>query len=374
MIGYKRKERFIVNVIFYGFIGILIFAGAKYLLPVLMPFFVGLVVALILQPPVRMLSEGRPHLKRIISIALCALFYLLCGYLLVNFGVQIFQKAGDMIARIPSLYETQIVPALWIIYEKIQDFAFSIDPSLVQEINRLFNDLVQNMRLYITEYSMKGVSLLTNTLTVIPGVFLKVLLTIISSFFMMADFDHIVELCKKMIPKKRRETVETTTDYIKNIIGKYIKSYSLIFCITFLELSIGFTVLGISNSILIGLCVAIFDILPILGTGGILIPWSIISLIWGNKFLAVGLIVLYIVVVVVRNIIEPRIVGKQIGLHPLVTLVVMFVGLKFFGIIGLFGFPIALSVFVNLDRNDIIHIFPHEDDETKPLIETHHDS
>lgn len=370
MIGYKRKERFIVNVIFYGFIGILIFAGAKYLLPVLMPFFMGLLVALLLQPPVRMLSEGRPQLKRVISLALCTLFYLLCGYLLVNFGVQIFQKAGDMIARIPALYETQIVPAMWILYEKIQDFAFSIDPSLVQEINKLFNDLVQNTRLYITEFSMKGVSLLTNTLTVIPGFFLKVLLTIISSFFLMADFDNIVSMCKKMIPKKRRETVETTTGYIKSIIGKYIKSYSLIFGITFLELSIGFTILGISNSFLIGLCVAIFDILPILGTGGVLIPWSIISLIWGNKFLAIGLIVLYMVVVVVRNIIEPRIVGKQIGLHPLVTLVVMFVGLKFFGIIGLFGFPIALSVFVNLDRNNIIHIFPHDENEAPPLIPT----
>ena len=370
MIGYKRKERFIVNVIFYGFIGILIFAGARYLLPVLMPFFLGLLVALMLQPPVRMLSEGRPQLKRVISVAMCALFYLVAGYLLVNFGVQIFQKAGDMIARIPALYETQIVPAVWIVYERIQDFAFSIDPSLVQEINKLFNDMVQNMRLYITEYSMKGVSLLTNTLTVIPGIFLKVLLTIISSFFMMADFDHIVEMCKKMIPKGRRQTVETTASYIKNIIGKYIKSYSLIFCITFLELSVGFSLLRVSHAVTLGLCVAVFDILPILGTGGVLIPWAIIALIWGNKFLALGLIGLYLFVVVVRNIIEPRIVGKQIGLHPLVTLVVMFVGLKFFGVLGLFGFPIALSVLVNLDRNNIIHIFPHDADDEKPLIQT----
>ena len=81
-----------------------------------------------------------------------------------------------------------------------------------------------------------------------------------------------------------------------------------------------------------------------------------------------GLIILYIVIIVVRNIIEPRIVGKQIGLHPLVTLICMFVGLKLFGVIGLFGLPIALSVLVNMDRNNIISLFPRDEDEAAPLI------
>ena len=113
---------------------------------------------------------------------------------------------------------------------------------------------------------------------------------------------------------------------------------------------------------------AIFDILPILGTGGSLIPWAIIVAILGNPALAFGLLFLYVFILVVRNIIEPRIVGKQIGLHPLVTLVGMFIGLRLFGVIGLFGIPIALSILVNLDRNDVIHIFPRDAGKDVPLL------
>lgn len=368
MSSYQKKERFIVNFIFYGLIGALLFVSAKYLLPVLMPFLVGLMVALILQPLIRLVAKKAPKLKRLVAIVLCAAFYALCGYLVVNFGVQLVQKIGDMIARIPALYESHIVPALWMIYAKLDEFVANIDPSLTQQIDTIFVDLLQNMRLYITEYSMKGVGFLTNTLTMIPGLFIKVLLTIISTFFMVADFDGLMVHAMRLIPAARRKTVETTVSYVKNIIGKYVKSYSLIFFITFMELSMGFALLQVPNPVLLGVIVAIFDILPILGTGGVLIPWAIIAAVLGNKAFALGLIVLYIVIIVVRNIIEPRIVGKQIGLHPLVTLICMFVGLKLFGVIGLFGLPIALSVVVNMDSNNIIHIFPHDEEDGAPLI------
>lgn len=246
------------------------------------------------------------------------------------------------------------------LYDRIQELAHEVDPALAGEINAIFNETMQNMRVYITEYSMRGVGLLTDTLSALPGIFIAVLITIISTFFMIADFDQLVSQGFRLIPVSRRSTVRTTVVYAKNILVKYIKSYSLIFSITFIELSVGFSLLQIPNAILIGFCVAIFDILPILGTGGILIPWAIIVAILGNPALAFGLLFLYVFILVVRNIIEPRIVGKQIGLHPLVTLVGMFIGLRLFGVIGLFGIPIALSILVNLDRNDVIHIFPRD--------------
>ena len=361
MEGYQKKERFIVNVIFYCIIVGLLFVVSKYLLPVLMPFLVALVVTLILNPLIRFVGRHEPRLRKPFAIALCALFYIICAYLLVNFGWTLTQKIGDLISRIPALFETQIVPALWMVYDQIQEMAHSIDPSLSQEINAIFYDGMQNMRVYITEYSMKTVGLLTGTITALPALFIGVLITVISTFFMIADFDFLVQQGFKLVPVSRRGAVQTTVVYAKHILVKYIKSYSLIFSITFVELAVGFTLLGVPNSILIGMLVAVFDILPILGTGGILIPWAIIAAILGKGGFAFGIFALYVFSVVVRNIIEPRIVGKQIGLHPLVTLVGMFIGLKLFGVIGLFGIPIALSILVNLDRNDVIHLFPRDD-------------
>ena len=366
--GYQKKERFIVNIIFYALIVGLLVLGAKYLLPVLTPFIVALVVTMSLNPLIRFVGRQEPRLKKPFAIALCAVFYILVGYLLVNFGWQLTQKVGDLIARVPALFETQIAPALWMLYDRIQELAHEVDPSLAQEINSIFNETMQNMRMYVTEYSMRAVGLLTDTLTALPGLFIGVLITIISTFFMIADFDFLLIQGFKLVPSSRRGAVRTTVVYAKNILVKYIKSYSLIFSITFIELSVGFTILGIPNAFLIGLCVAVFDILPILGTGGILIPWAIIVAILGNAGLAIGLLLLYIFIVVVRNIIEPRIVGKQIGLHPLVTLVGMFIGLKLFGVIGLFGIPIALSILVNLDRNDVLHIFPRDEVKDVPLL------
>ncbi|MDF2611951.1 MAG: putative rane protein, partial [Lachnospiraceae bacterium] len=109
-------------------------------------------------------------------------------------------------------------------------------------------------------------------------------------------------------------------------LGKFIKAYAAIISITFLELSAGFWILGIPNALLFGGLIAIIDVMPILGTGAVLLPWSIIAFILGNTKVGIGMLVIYIVITVVRQSIEPKIVGQQIGLHPIVTLILMFVG------------------------------------------------
>ena len=145
--------------------------------------------------------------------------------------------------------------------------------------------------------------------------------------------------------------------YVSGTLIKCILSYGLIMCITFTEITIGLLLMKIPNAVLIAACIAVFDILPVLGTGGIMIPWAIISLIIGDYFIGFGLLVLYLVITVIRNIIEPKIVGHQVGLHPVITLASMLAGLNLFGIIGLFGFPITLSLLRNLNDKGVIKIF-----------------
>lgn len=136
-----------------------------------------------------------------------------------------------------------------------------------------------------------------------------------------------------------------------------IRSYALIMSITFAELSIGLTVIGVEHSLPVAFLISIFDILPVLGTGGIMIPWMILEAVTGNFSLAFALLAVYLFVTVVRNILEPKIVGAQIGLHPIVTLSSMFVGTQLFGVIGLFGFPIGLSLLRYLNEKEMIRLF-----------------
>lgn len=111
---------------------------------------------------------------------------------------------------------------------------------------------------------------------------------------------------------------------------------------------VGFALLKIPYAAVLALCIAVFDILPVLGTGGILVPWVIIAAVLGKYKMAAGVAVLYFIITAVRNSLEPRVLGKQIGLHPLATLVSMFVGAGMFGVVGLFGFPVVLSVVVRM--------------------------
>ena len=116
--------------------------------------------------------------------------------------------------------------------------------------------------------------------------------------------------------------------------------------ITFIELAIGLTVFKINNSVMLSLLISVLDIFPVLGVGTVLIPWGIICLFTGKVLLGIELLILYIIITVIRNIIEPKFVGNDLGLHPLATLVAMIVGLRLFGIVGMLGIPLITAFFV----------------------------
>ena len=127
--------------------------------------------------------------------------------------------------------------------------------------------------------------------------------------------------------------------------------------LTFFELTVGLHILGIKNALVIAFLIAIFDVLPVLGTGGIMLPWILISFLNNQVKTGVGLLILYLVITVIRNIIEPKIVGKQIGLHPLLMLMCMYLGARLFGFLGIFILPILILIVQNLNDTGIIHIY-----------------
>ena len=130
----------------------------------------------------------------------------------------------------------------------------------------------------------------------------------------------------------------------------------MIITITFIELSIGLSIVRVENAITIALLIACVDILPVLGTGGIVIPWIFIELFKGNIPLAIGLTIIYVTITVVRNIIEPKIVGQQVGLHPIIMLVCIFIGARLFGFLGIFALPIMVIILKNLNDTGKIKI------------------
>ena len=190
------------------------------------------------------------------------------------------------------------------------------------------------------------VNVTKNLITSAPEALVSIMITIIASFYFVVDFDEIANWFTSSLSEKHKEVFYEVKDFIENTLLKILGSYLAIMGITFVELFIGLSILGISNSVMWALLIAVLDILPVLGVGTALIPWSITCLVTGRVGLGVGLMVLYIIISIIRNIIEPRFVGTNLGLHPLATLIAMMIGVRLFGAIGMFGLPLALSFFV----------------------------
>ncbi|MDF2686954.1 MAG: sporulation integral rane protein YtvI, partial [Clostridia bacterium] len=175
------------------------------------------------------------------------------------------------------------------------------------------------------------------------------------------DLPKIKSFLTKQIPARYKVDILESREFLYNKIFRIIRAYVIIICITFVELLLGFMLIGIEYAVLMAFLVSILDLLPIIGTSTFLIPWALVTMIGGDIKTGIGLIVIAVIVSVVREVIQPRIVGSQIGLTPLLTLISMYVGLKAFGLPGLLIAPILLIFIKNLNDSGRIKIWKSED-------------
>lgn len=347
----EKKKNFIINFVYFLIIGGIILGICKYILPVMIPFILAFFVAALIQIPVRRLGKEKIRRKKALAVLFCCIFYVLLFLVVAVVGVKMLGGAGKLVEAAPIIYQDKIVPLLENISDRMEMSANMAGISIAGQIENAFHELTQNMGKYISEFSVKAVKWISTGISGIPGFFVKIVIMVVSTFFIAVDYDKIFDFIKNHIPKGKEASLYKAKDYIRNTVIIYIKSYFLLFALTFVELSIGFLILRIPYAILLGLAIAVFDILPVLGTGGILLPWAAVLFLMKNTPLAVGILVLYLIITVVRNIMEPRLVGKQIGLHPLVTLMSMFLGLKLVGLAGMVLFPVGLTVLLGFKRN-----------------------
>ena len=356
-VEYKNKFKYVINFMYYSFIIGAVYLLLQYGLSLIAPFIAAFIIAYILRGPAKFCSKRLRIPYKLVAFLLVLVFYCTIGFLIALICIKLFSTFTDLVLRLPVIYTTQMEPHLFSMYRQIEKEISRMDPELISVINEYFNHFIQSLGNLISSLSMMAVGGVSGIASSLPIFFIKLLLMIISSFFIAADFDMMANFILRQFSGRGKVLVIEIKEYIVGTLFKCIESYALIMSITFMELSIGLSILGVKKPVLIALVIACFDILPILGTGGIMVPWAVITALQGNFSMALGLFVLYLIVTVVRNIIEPKIVGSRIGLHPVVTLASMFVGVQLFGVIGLFGFPITLSLLRHLNSKGVIKLF-----------------
>ena len=279
------------------------------------------------------------------------IFYLIVFAAALTASVQVISAVENLVPQVPTLYAKVVLPYINELFAKLDVWMADVDPAVADVVERMATSLFANMQSFISGLPVMAVRLVSSIVTGMPNVILSVVLTVISTFFISQDYERVLAFLKSCLPASIRErvgeTVVTGVDSIRKILGSYI----LIMIMSFGELSIGFLLLGVPYAVGVALLVAVIDIMPVLGTGLVLIPWAIIAAVLGSYKMAIGVAILYVVMLAVRNVVEPKLVGQQMGLHPLVTLIAMFMGLQLFGLAGLFGFPIALSLYFKMVKS-----------------------
>lgn len=344
------KKKVLTNILFFSTIAVVFYLSLKYALIWVLPFLFGFLIASVAESISRHLYKrvrlNRKVVSVIVVLAIFTLVSLVLVILLNKLAVTVQRYAESM----PSFYNTNIVP----LFEGGREFFDRILLKIPQRyridtttVTSFFDD---NAGEFIGNISGQAIDFLGAIIKNVPKIFVALVFTILSSIFFVIDYQNIVEFIYKQLPEKVKTVFVKIKSIMITTVFKTVKAYLLIFLITFLEISVGLVVLRVENVIGKAFLISFIDFLPFLGLAVGFIPWIFICLIKKEFYLAVGLSVVFLIVAIVRSFIEPRIVGKQIGLSPIVSLLCFYLGIKFFGVVGAFALPIVVIVLKQLNE------------------------
>lgn len=377
-----RRKKFLIDFLFVAVILAIVYVILKYVIGLVMPFFIALILAAVARPLSRWLSARTRRVRQkdgtvrevkrklrlnrgVASVVSVVIVFIVLAGLLFLIGMICFDKILDLVREAPLFYSGTLRPALETGVKRIELFiaelngkgTLTLDESTIAYIRSALSGVISTLGTKITELSGTVLLAISSAATKIPSVLLSVIITVIATVFLSIDFDTIRLFLSRNLPGRAKEVAVRFKESLVDMIWQFLKSYSLIFLITATEITIGFLIVGQKHAIPLAMLVALFDAFPIVGSGMILMPFSVITLITGNVPKGLGLMAVWIIVVVARQFIEPRIVGHRVGLRPIVTLICMYVGTKLFGGIGLFALPILAAILGDLNRSGTIRLF-----------------
>ena len=315
---------------------IIILVGIKYILPIIAPFLIAWFIAELTDGPARAVSR-KDHrsvkvLRLIMSLLLSIIVFSALALLIWQATTAAWRFLSDF-GEGSELYDLLIR----ITRPGLLPFGDGIPEELAERISSAVSSLLSSA------FSRLAASV-TSLVGVVPSILLFILVTAISLVYFSLDLERINGFAASHLPKRVVDGAKKLSSRLFTTGGRYIRSYIIIMMITFGITLIGFLVIGVKNPALTALIVSALDILPVIGVGAVLLPWSIFKFAVGNHAMGIGLIVLYVVTVVIRQLTEPRIVGKSLDMHPVVTLILLYSGYALFGIFGVLLVPVISVV------------------------------
>lgn len=339
MLDYKKTA---VNILGLVLICALVL-GAIFLGVYFWPFLIAIVFAIALERSINFIVKKTKMPRKAVATILVVLVYLLIAvvaYLIIS---SLVREAISLSSNLPELYE-QLKTNYTGMYQDVTRMLSDLPETVSSSVYKTGLELLENVT-KIAGNILKGI---VDFVLSMPDIMIYVVVTFLATLFLVTDRRTIARYAEELLPNKTYKKISAVVSGCFKTLGKYLKSQCVLICITFIELFISFVILSQPYPLTMALIVAVVDALPILGTGTVLIPWAIYSAIIGNLGFGVGLMVAYIVITIVRQLIEPKIVSDNLGVHPFVTLIAMYLGFKIFGLFGLIIGPVLMVIYKNV--------------------------
>lgn len=317
-----------------------------------MPFVVGWVISAIANPLVHFLEKKmkivRKHSSMVIIIGVLAAVVGL-GYLAVS---RIVMEAGNLVSNLPQIYEEwqadfeEIGQNLQVFYHRLSPGA----QKTIQDVSANLAEYAGGLVQAIGEPTFEAAG---NFAKNVPSTLVSIIMSLISAYFFTADRENILRVLKKNIPSGIWGGVSGVIQDLKSVVGGYFKAQFKIMGVVYVLLVIGLWLLKVNYVLLAAFAIAFLDMLPFFGTGTVLAPWAVMKILSNDYKMAAGLLVLYAVTQVVRQVIQPKIVGDTIGMDPLATLFFMYIGYKVSSIVGMIvAVPVGM-ILINLYQSGV---------------------
>ena len=309
-----------------------------------MPFLVAFIIALMIEPAIKSLMKKTKMTRKTCSIIIFVIvFSIIIGCLV--WGIISLVSESTNLLQMLNLYIDRA-------YTQIQDAIGKMNitrVSVSKNVLNLTQDASKEMLLKVSKWLTGFLTKLIEIVTSIPTITIYIVITILALYFICTDRIYMLDFMEQHVPSKWLQKLGKHIREITINLGRYLKAQAILILVSFVISVIGlyiFKIVGmnVKYPLLIALAIGFVDALPILGSGSVMVPWAVIEALNGDLKLGVAIIVLWIIMSLVRQVLEPKIVSGRIGIHPIFTLIAMYTGFKVIGVMGMIVGPIALII------------------------------
>ncbi|WP_245595205.1 sporulation integral membrane protein YtvI [Fictibacillus gelatini] len=318
---------------------LLLVSVSIFLIPYSIPLLLALATSVMLEPAVKFFN--RLKLKRVFSVTVVfILFFALLGLLIFWLTTTLVVQVIQFSQMVPS-YSKSVFELAEKYFHKFENFYTNLPPEVVSTVEKG----LEGLKTYAVDAASSLTGAILGIITYIPELLIYFIIYLVAVFLILLDLPRLRNNFLNMFTLSAREKVDLVFSQLSKATVGFIRAQIILSFITYVLALIGLLILRVDYAMLIALLIIIVDILPILGTGSFLVPWAVYNFVVNNDFLAIGLLILFAVITIVRRIIEPKILGSSLGISALAALISIYLGFQVLGMIGLIVGPAIVIIF-----------------------------